>query len=81
MPVVELARRIIGLAGSDSSVVFEELPEDDPRKRCPDISKARELLRGEPKVAFEEGLLKTIDYFRGNGPIIILPETDRGVRA
>jgi UDP-glucuronate decarboxylase len=66
--VADLARMIIAMVGSKSKIVFEGLPEDDPRKRCPDISKARELLRWEPKVSLEEGLLKAIDYFRGNGP-------------
>jgi UDP-glucuronate decarboxylase len=69
VPVAELARRIIEVVGSDSKVVFEYLPEDDPRKKCPDISKARELLRWEPRVSLDEGLAKTIDYFRGNGTV------------
>ena len=64
VPVVELARKVIRLTGSASKLVFERLPEDDPRKRCPDISKAREFLHWEPKVAIDEGLRKTIDYFR-----------------
>jgi nucleoside-diphosphate-sugar epimerase len=65
--VVDLARKIIEMARSNSKVVFEKLPEDDPRKRCPDISKARELLHWEPKVPLEDGLTQTIDYFRGDG--------------
>jgi nucleoside-diphosphate-sugar epimerase len=43
--------------------VFEQLPEDDPRRRCPDISKAKDLLSWQPAVPLEEGLRNTIDYF------------------
>lgn len=62
--VLLLAERIIELLGSRSKVVFEDLPDDDPKRRCPDITKARELLRWEPVVPLEEGLRKTTDYFR-----------------
>ncbi len=61
--VVELARRIIEMVGSDSKLVFEQLPEDDPRRRCPDITKARQYLDWQPQVPLDEGLRKTIDYF------------------
>jgi nucleoside-diphosphate-sugar epimerase len=50
--------------GSSTEIDFRPLPEDDPRQRQPDISKARELLGWEPKVALEEGLRDTIEYFR-----------------
>ena len=43
---------------------FQDIPIDDPMKRCPDISAARDLLQWEPQVAFEDGLGKTIEYFR-----------------
>jgi UDP-glucuronate decarboxylase len=59
-----LAEKVIGLVRSESSIVFQELPEDDPRRRCPDISKAREYLKWEPKVPLEEGLKRTIDYLK-----------------
>ncbi len=61
--VVELARRIVEMVGSGSKVVFEQLPEDDPKRRCPDISKARRHLDWQPQVPLEQGLRKTIDYF------------------
>jgi len=65
MTVLEFAKKIIELTGSKSSIVFKPLPEDDPQVRQPDISKAKAILGWEPKVALDEGLLKTIDYFRG----------------
>lgn len=61
--VVELAQRIVGMTGSSSKIIFEQLPDDDPKRRCPDISKAREHLDWQPEVPLEEGLRKTIDYF------------------
>jgi UDP-glucuronate decarboxylase len=57
------AERIIALAGSASGIVFEKLPEDDPRRRCPDISKARSYLKWEPATSLEKGLTKTVAYF------------------
>jgi dTDP-glucose 4,6-dehydratase len=62
--VLEFARRIIQLTGSSSDVVFLPLPADDPRQRCPDIGRARSLLGWEPKVSLEDGLLRTVGYFR-----------------
>ena len=64
MTVLEFAKKIIELTGSKSAVVYKPLPEDDPQVRQPDISKAKAILGWEPKVKLEEGLLKTIDYFR-----------------
>ena len=61
--ILELARKIVAMADSKSSIVMRPLPEDDPRQRNPDISKARSLLKWEPKVALDEGLAKTIRYF------------------
>jgi len=63
VPVLELAERIIKMVGSRSKIVFEQLPEDDPRRRCPDISKAKDFLSWEPAVPLEEGLRNTVDYF------------------
>lgn len=64
MNVLELARLIIDITGSSSEVVFRELPEDDPKVRRPDISKARTDLGWEPQVATQEGLKTTLEYFR-----------------
>ena len=56
-----LARgKVVDLARSHAKIVFEKLPEDDPRRRCPDISKARSYLNGEPRVSLEEGLKKRL---------------------
>jgi UDP-glucuronate decarboxylase len=62
--IAELAEMVIRLTGSSSQLVYHPLPEDDPKQRRPDISKARQLLDWEPKVALEEGLSRTIAYFR-----------------
>jgi UDP-glucuronate decarboxylase len=61
--ILELAKTIIELTGSSSSLDYKELPSDDPRKRCPDISLAKEKLDWEPTVSLKEGLTKTIEYF------------------
>jgi UDP-glucuronate decarboxylase len=63
--VLELARKIIELTGSQSEVVFKTLPQDDPQRRNPDITLARTVLGWEPSVGLEEGLRRTIGYFRG----------------
>jgi dTDP-glucose 4,6-dehydratase len=62
--IVEFAERIRHLLGSDVPIVFKPLPQDDPKQRCPDISKAKRLLGWEPKVNLDEGLRLTLDYFR-----------------
>jgi len=62
--VLELAQTIVRLAGSKSRIEFRELPVDDPKQRRPDISRARSLLGWEPKVALEDGLGRTLEYFR-----------------
>ncbi len=64
MTIEEIARTIIRLTGSTSRIVYRPLPEDDPKVRQPDITRARTLLGWEPKVGLEEGLLKTLAYFR-----------------
>jgi dTDP-glucose 4,6-dehydratase len=64
MTIKEIAETIIRMTGSTSKVVYRPLPTDDPRQRRPDITRARELLGWEPKVQLEEGLVKTIEYFR-----------------
>ena len=65
MTVLQFAEEIKRLVGSSSPIEFRELPEDDPKVRRPDITKARQLLGWEPRVPLAEGLQRTIDYFRG----------------
>ena len=67
MKVVEIARLISEMTGNSSEIEFLPLPIDDPKRRCPDISRARRLLGWEPKVKLEDGLSATIDYFRACG--------------
>jgi dTDP-glucose 4,6-dehydratase len=64
MTVLEFAHKIIELTGSKSEIVYKPLPEDDPQVRQPDISKAKKILGWEPNVKLDEGLAKTIEYFR-----------------
>ena len=65
MTIEDIARTIIRMSGSQSKLVNRPLPEDDPKVRQPDITRARTLLGWEPKVTLEEGLTKTLEYFRG----------------
>lgn len=62
--IKELADKVLGLTGSSSKLIYKELPMDDPKQRKPDISYARKLLNWQPKVQLEEGLVKTIEYFK-----------------
>ena len=62
--MLDLAQRVINLTGSKSQIVYQPLPEDDPRQRQPDISLAKAKLGWEPKTKLEDGLKKTIEYFR-----------------
>ena len=62
--VLELAETIIRLAGSKSEIVHRELPADDPRQRRPDITRAQNLLGWQPEVGLEDGLARTLEYFR-----------------
>lgn len=59
----ELARRIVEMTGSSSTIEFLPLPQDDPKQRRPDITLAREQLGWAPRVALEQGLARTIAYF------------------
>lgn len=62
--IIDLAQKIKDLTSSKSEVVFQPLPQDDPAQRKPDITKARGVLKWEPKVSVDEGLRKTIDYYK-----------------
>jgi UDP-glucuronate decarboxylase len=62
--MLELAKKVIKLIGSKSKIEYKELPQDDPRQRKPDITLAKKTLKWEPKIQLEEGLIKTIDYFK-----------------
>lgn len=59
----ELADKVIRLTGSKAGIIFKNLPQDDPKQRCPDIALAKKIVKWEPKVQLEEGLIKTISYF------------------
>jgi len=62
--ILEFAERVRALTGATAPIVFKPLPQDDPKQRCPDISKARRILGWEPKVRLAEGLEKTLAYFQ-----------------
>ena len=62
--ILEFAERVRALLGATTPIVFEPLPQDDPKQRCPDISKARRLLGWEPKVNLEDGLRLTLESFK-----------------
>jgi len=64
LTILEFAERIRDLMGMELPIVFESLPEDDPQKRRPDISKAQRLLGWQPKVALAAGLRETVEYFK-----------------
>jgi UDP-glucuronate decarboxylase len=69
----ELAELTIALTGSSSKIVHQPLPADDPRQRCPDITRARELLGWVPRIRLQEGLAKTIHYFESSLRSVIAP--------
>jgi dTDP-glucose 4,6-dehydratase len=62
--ILEFAERVRKLVGATTPIVFQPLPQDDPKQRCPDIRKAKRLLNWEPKVTLEDGLQRTYEYFR-----------------
>jgi dTDP-glucose 4,6-dehydratase len=64
MTIAEIAATIIRMTGSTSRIIYKPLPTDDPKQRRPDITLARTLLKWEPKVGLDEGLVKTLEYFR-----------------
>jgi dTDP-glucose 4,6-dehydratase len=66
MTILELAQQIVKITGSKSEIIHQEAMLDDPKVRQPDITLARQLLGWEPKVRPEEGLEKTVEWFREN---------------
>ena len=62
--ILELAKVIIDLTNSNSKIIFKQLPIDDPRRRCPDLTKAKKILNWEPKTSLRKGLEKTIEWFK-----------------
>lgn len=62
--ILSIAKRVIEMSGSKSEIVFHPLPEDDPKMRCPDITRAKSFLEWQPFVPLDKGLEKTIEYFR-----------------
>jgi dTDP-glucose 4,6-dehydratase len=62
--ILEFAKEIVELTGSKSEIIFEDLPDDDPKIRQPDIGKAKRILNWEPEVSRRDGLVKTMDYFK-----------------
>jgi dTDP-glucose 4,6-dehydratase len=62
--ILEFAERVKKLVGSDTPITFHPLPQDDPKQRCPDITKAKRILNWEPKVKLEDGLQTTYEYFK-----------------
>ena len=63
--MLELAETVLSIVGSRSTIEHQPLPQDDPKRRCPDIAKARRLLNWEPRVELKAGLTKTVEYYRG----------------
>lgn len=64
--ILKFANKILRLTGSSSKITFRPLPVDDPKTRCPDIMKAKKLLKWQPKVGVDDGLKRTIGWFRRN---------------
>jgi len=62
--LIDIAKEVIELCNSKSKIVFQSLPEDDPKVRQPDITRAKEILGWEPKIKREEGLRITMEYFK-----------------
>ena len=68
--ILDFAKEIIELTGTDQKVVFKDLPKDDPKQRKPDITRAKDILNWEPQVSRKDGLKVTYEYFKN------LPEED-----
>lgn len=73
--ILDFAKEIVSITGTNQKIVFKELPKDDPKQRQPDISRARSILEWEPKVSRSEGLQKTLEYFKS------LPEEELNITA
>jgi len=67
--ILECAQAVLEVTGSKSELRFEALPEDDPTRRCPDITRARDLLGWEPRVSLKEGLRKSLEFFRSKAAL------------
>ncbi|HEX8678313.1 MAG TPA: hypothetical protein VF683_00005, partial [Chthoniobacterales bacterium] len=65
MTIKQFAEEIQRITGTESEIIYKPLPVDDPKVRQPDITRAKKILGWEPKVRFEEGIVETIEYFRG----------------
>jgi UDP-glucuronate decarboxylase len=68
--ILELIDTVLALTGSSSDVVFRPLPVDDPRRRRPDITKAKQLLGWSPRTSLQQGLRATIDWFEATAPLV-----------
>jgi dTDP-glucose 4,6-dehydratase len=64
LTILEFAERIREHFDHVPEIIFEPLPQDDPKRRCPDISKAKRILKWEPQINLEEGLKRTLAYFK-----------------
>jgi dTDP-glucose 4,6-dehydratase len=67
--ILECAQAILEVTGSSSELCFEDLPEDDPTRRCPDITKARTLLGWEPRIQLKEGLERSIEFYKAKAAV------------
>lgn len=76
--IMELAEKIIRMTGSKSSIIKNPLPQDDPRRRCPDITLAKKYLNGwTPQIDLKEGLIKTIGYFKDKTNVALYTQYKR----
>jgi UDP-glucuronate decarboxylase len=64
--IKELAEAVLKMVGGTSKLVFKDLPQDDPKQRQPNITLARETLKWEPRIMLDEGLQKTVSYFKNS---------------
>ena len=62
--IKQLAEKVLALVGSRSNIIYKELPQDDPQQRCPDITLAKARLNWQPSIALDDGLIRTVEYFR-----------------
>ena len=62
--IKQLAEKVLALVGSRSNIIYKELPQDDPQQRCPDITLAKDRLNWQPSIALDDGLFRTVEYFR-----------------